>query len=141
MEMWLVPHVPVLLCLVETLYNVLETVAHGVSSVSMSPWSMWMDRSSPPGETPASNAAVLQVKSLVSTWIHHVPHYTAAIQLSAKESVVPHVMNVSMTGGSTLMEKCSSLLEVDPACSAGVRVGMSFAVKKSALLSSAPTPL
>lgn len=84
----------------------------------------------------------------MNIWIHHVPHHAAVIQLSAKESVVPHAMvsiltyflmsltfnsskhneglylfpqNVSMTGGCMLMEKCSSLQEVDPAYSAGVR--------------------
>lgn len=41
---------------------------------------------------PFSYLPARQVKSLVSAWIHHVPRYTAAIQLSTKESVVPHVM-------------------------------------------------
>lgn len=122
MEMWHVHPVAVLPCLVETLCIVLETVAHGVSSVNMSPRCIWMDKSSLPGETPASIVAALQVKCLVSVWMHHVPQHTAVIQLSAKESVVLHAMNVSMTDECMLMEKCSPLLGADPACSAGVRV-------------------
>lgn len=33
-----------------------------------------------------------EVKCLVSVWTHRVPHLAAVIQLSAKESAVPHAM-------------------------------------------------
>ncbi len=47
------------------------------------------------------------VKCLASVWIHHVPHLAAVIQLSAKESAVPHAM---VSGLSVNCLKISSFL-------------------------------